>query len=72
MNSNQSPEKKSSSTPSYTAQPSHSGSGGGLNLTPEQAKRETDKLRDGREQLENSRDTDDTSVRSSPLGRHDE
>lgn len=47
-------------------------SAGGLNLTPEQAKREADKLHETRDDLETRRTPDETSARSSPLGRHDE
>jgi len=43
-----------------------------LNLTPEQAKREAGKLHELREDLEDRKRTDETDVRSSPIGRHDE
>jgi len=43
-----------------------------LNLTPEQIKRETAKLHELREDLEDGKRIDDTSARSSPMGRSDE
>jgi len=42
-----------------------------LKLTPAQADREADKLRELRDDLENGKSEQDTSIRSSPLGRDD-
>jgi hypothetical protein len=43
-----------------------------LNLTPEQAKREAEKLHDLRDDLETRKTPAEIDARSSPLGRSDE
>lgn len=43
-----------------------------LNLTPEQAKREASKLREVRNDLEEQKRIEESSIRTTPLGRHDE
>lgn len=43
-----------------------------LNLSPEEAKREAAKLHQLRDELETEKTPDETSARTSPIGRHDE
>lgn len=65
-------KRKLNSSVRVAATPSVESIDDSLHLTRAEAKREAGKLREYRERLEDERRPAETTMRTSPLGRHDE